>query len=91
MVIKFYVVSMYRNLNIDIVNVAKILPAEERFPVFCTDINYDISYKLYDITRLKSFIKEMVHLINGYANYQTAIIHENKKGMSDPDLTKDRI
>ena len=33
----------------------------------------------------------MVHLINGYANYQTAIIHENKKGMSDPDLTKDRI
>lgn len=59
MIIKFYVVSMYRNLNIDIMNVAKILPTEE-----------------------------MIHLINGYANYQTAIIHENNKGMSDPDLTK---
>jgi len=59
MVIKYYVVSMYRNLNIDIMNVAKVLPTEE-----------------------------MIHLINGYANYQTAIIHENKKGMSDPDLTK---
>ena len=33
----------------------------------------------------------MIHLINGYANYQTAIIHENDKGMSDPDLTKDGI
>ena len=31
MVIKFYVVSMYRNLNIDIMNVAKVLPTEERF------------------------------------------------------------
>ena len=31
MIIKFYVVSMYRNLNIDIMNVVKILPTEERF------------------------------------------------------------
>ena len=40
---------------------------------------------------MRNHFKEMIHLINGYANYQTAIIHENDNGLSDPDLTKDGI